>query len=82
MDVACDHPGLSPDGECIECGERCTHVAYQAVEAVRAVYKSAAIGHDGDIPGGGERTLCWVDEATSVDDDGARACCSIVRSHP
>lgn len=53
-----------------------------AVAAVRAVYSEACIGHDGDIPGGGERTLCWVDKATSVDDDGARTCCSIVRRHP
>lgn len=49
-----------------------------AVDAVRSVYKSAAIGHDGDISEGGRRTLCWVDDEIATDDDGSRACCAIV----
>lgn len=53
----------------------------EAIAAVRAVYRSAAIGHDGDIAQGGERTLCWIDDETADDDDGRRACCVISFSH-
>lgn len=54
----------------------------EAIARVHEVYGAAcSIGHDGDIPGGGERTLVWVDEETGRDDDGARACCSITRRH-
>jgi len=54
------------------------HATYEeAIAAVRAVYRSAAIGHDGDIAQGGEQTLCWVDDETATNDDGSRACCSI-----
>ena len=53
----------------------------EAVERVRAVYKSAEIGHDGDISEGGERTLCWSSQEDSIDDDGRRTCCSIVARH-
>ena len=59
-----------------------TYETYEdAQAAVTAVHPDAAIGHDGDIDGGGERTLCWVDEETSRDDDGVRACCSIWAQH-
>lgn len=51
-----------------------------AVEAVHyAVGPCAVVGHDGDIRGGGERTLCWSCERDAIDDDGARAVCSIWR---
>ena len=49
----------------------------EAQEIVLAAYPDAEIGHDGDLEGGGDRTLCWSDEESSVDDDGARAVCSI-----
>ena len=39
------------------------------------------LNHDGDISEGGDRTLCWVDEETSRDDAGFRACCSIWAQH-
>ena len=48
-----------------------------AVDAVLARYPEAEIGHDGDIPDGGDRTLCWPDEESSVDDDGARVIAAI-----
>lgn len=52
-----------------------------ACAAVRAVYRSAAIGHDGDITHGGERTLCWADATTAKNDDGSRAIASIRVGH-
>jgi hypothetical protein len=48
-----------------------------AIEAVRTQYPEAEIGHDGDLEGGGDRTLCWASEEDSIDDDGARAIASI-----
>jgi hypothetical protein len=48
-----------------------------AQDAVLAAHPNAEIGHDGDLSGGGDRTLCWSTEEDSVDDDGARAVCSI-----
>jgi len=53
----------------------------QAIAAVRAFYRNPAIGHDGDIAQGGDRTLVWACEADSEDDDGSRACCVISISH-
>lgn len=51
-----------------------------AVAAVKSVYgDDAEIGHDGDIPDGGQRTLCWQDAATAIDSDGSRACCEIIQ---
>ncbi len=50
----------------------------EACAAVRAIYQSAAIGHDGDISHGGARTLCWTCDEVADGDDGTRACCSIV----
>ena len=53
-----------------------------AATAVRSVYgDDIVIGHDGDISMGGQRTLCWPTEKAAQNDDGARACCSIVASH-
>ena len=49
----------------------------EAVAVLRKEWPAAAIGHDGDIESGGERTLCWATEADSIDDDGARAVASI-----
>lgn len=49
-----------------------------AEAAVRAAYPDAEIGHDGDLRDvAGDRTLCWACEEDSIDDDGARAVCSI-----
>jgi len=48
-----------------------------ALEAILSQYPEAEIGHDGDIPDGGDRTLCWEDEAASLDDDGAHAIANI-----
>lgn len=53
----------------------------EAVAIVLAVHPGASIGHDGDIASGGERTLAWSDEASSTDDDGARAVASIWAQH-
>jgi hypothetical protein len=55
------------------------HDTYEeAVLAVEAEYPDAEIGHDGDLSEGGDRTLCWPDEESSIDDDGARACAVII----
>lgn len=48
----------------------------EAVEIARAG-GAEEIGHDGDLANGGERTLCWASEEDAIDDDGARAICSI-----
>ncbi len=56
---------------------------YETYEAAKVgvleSYPEAEIGHDGDIDGGGNRTLCWASEDESVNDDGAKAVCSIWR---
>ena len=53
-----------------------------AIEVVTTVYGSdAAIGHDGDISEGGERTLCWRSEEEAENDDGSRACAVITQKH-
>jgi hypothetical protein len=49
----------------------------QAIAEVTSTYESAAIGHDGDLTGGGDRTLCWASEDDAENDDGARAVASI-----
>lgn len=48
-----------------------------AQDAVFELYDLAEIGHSGDLSDGGDRTLCWPNEASSVDGDGQRAVCSI-----
>lgn len=59
-------------------GSTTSHDTYRAaVDACKAEWSSAEIGHDGDLTCGGERTLVWADEMSSVDDDGARAVASI-----
>jgi hypothetical protein len=49
-----------------------------AVETVRTRLPAAVIGHSGDIPDGGHRTLFWASEQDAANDDGARAAGSIV----
>ncbi len=49
----------------------------EAKDLVRAQRPDAAIGHDGDLTEGGERTLCWANAEDAEDDDGARAVASI-----
>lgn len=50
----------------------------EAVEYVRDLCGAdVEIGHDGDLEGGGDRTLFWASEEEAVNDDGARALGSI-----
>lgn len=49
----------------------------EACDAIEKEYPDAEIGHDGDLESGGDHTLAWATEAESVDDDGARAVCTI-----
>lgn len=49
----------------------------QAKESVLARWPDAEIGHDGDLDGFGDRTLFWLSEEDSENDDGARALGSI-----
>jgi hypothetical protein len=49
------------------------------VRWIRERYPKAEIGHDGDLGDGGDRTLCWADEADAANDDGAKAIASITR---
>ena len=59
-------------------GREDTAETYEGAQAaVLARYPDAEIGHDGDLDGGGDRTLCWATEEDSVNDDGARAVASI-----
>lgn len=45
----------------------------EAVAALAVTYPDMVAEHDGDLSEGGDRTLVWSDEASSVNDDGARA---------
>jgi hypothetical protein len=61
-----------------------THETYETYEAatdavLAELGADAEIGHDGDLPDGGDRTLCWATLADSEDDDGANAVCEIRR---
>lgn len=60
-------------------GSRPEHFdTYQdALDWVSSRYEE--VGHDGDLSGGGDRTLFWDTEEDSIDDDGARAAGSIYR---
>jgi predicted ATPase len=49
----------------------------EAIERLQAEYPGLEYGHDGDLRDGGDRTLCWADEASSEGDDGANAVASI-----
>lgn len=54
----------------------------EAEECVRKAYgEHVVIGHDGDISEGGESTLCWWNEASSIDDAGERSCAKISKQH-
>jgi len=61
-------------------GRTTEHETYQAaLDACREEWGTEIVAeHDGDLMSGGERTLVWEDESSSVDDDGARAVASIV----
>ena len=48
-----------------------------AIAIIRAEYPDAVTEHDGDLSDAGDRTLCWSDEASSLNDDGANAVASI-----
>ena len=49
-----------------------------AIAIIRAEYGPDAVTeHDGDLSDGGDRTICWADEASSDNDDGANAVASI-----
>lgn len=45
------------------------------------VYRSAEIGHDGDISDGGETTLCWASAEDAENNPGVRAGAKIVKLH-
>ena len=47
---------------------------------IRKEWPEAVIGHDGDLDDGGDRTFCWADDASAVNDDGGNAVASIIRS--
>jgi hypothetical protein len=51
----------------------------EAVTIVEAQWEDAEIGHDGDLNDGGDRTLCWADEESSVNDSGAKSVACIRR---
>ena len=48
-----------------------------AIAAIEARYPDAVTSHDGDLSEGGDRTLVWSDEESSIDDDGQCAIASI-----
>ena len=53
----------------------------QALDAVHDEYGPDAVTeHDGDLTEHGDRTLCWSDESSSVNDDGAHAVAAIHRA--
>lgn len=60
-------------------GRKVAHIETyeEAIAEVKSRYPDAAIGHDGDLTSGGDRTLCWASEEDSIDDDGARAAAEI-----
>ena len=47
---------------------------------IRREWPEAVIGHDGDLDEGGDRTFCWADDDSAVNDDGANAVATITRS--
>lgn len=51
----------------------------EAVAAILAEWPDGAIGHDGDLTEGGDRTLAWASEEDSVNDAGQNAVASIRR---
>jgi len=61
-----------PDVECETYGD--------AIATIESEYGlDAEIGHSGGLDEGGDRTLCWADEESSVNDDGARSVAEILR---
>ncbi len=59
-------------------------IDFRSIEAakafIRKTWPEAVIGHDGDLSDGGDRTFCWRDDASAVNDDGANAVATITRS--
>jgi hypothetical protein len=59
-------------------------IDFASMKAAKAfilkAWPSAVIGHDGDLSDGGDRTFCWRDDASAVNDDGANAIATITRS--
>jgi hypothetical protein len=54
----------------------------EAIDEIEREWSEAEIGHDGDLTendGCGARTLCWADEASSVDDAGSQSVAEITR---
>lgn len=57
-----------------------TYLTYfEALDACRNRWPNVAIGHDGDLSEGGDRTCVWETEADAKNDDGGKAVASIVR---
>lgn len=48
-----------------------------ACALIEARYGEVIIGHPGDIPSGGDRTLAWLTDEDADGDDGRRACAVI-----
>ena len=51
-----------------------------ATAFIRRTWPEAVVGHDGDLSDGGDRTWCWADDASAVNDDGGNAIATITRS--
>ena len=49
----------------------------EALGAILTEHPGAAVGHDGDLLNGGDRTLVWADETAAAGDDGAHAIAAI-----
>ena len=52
-----------------------THADYESAIAAAEEYAGAdgVVGHDGDLSDGGDKTLIWSDEDSSVNDPGIHA---------
>lgn len=48
-----------------------------AIEHLICEFPGCEYGHDGDLTDGGDRTLVWADEESSINDDGGKAVASI-----
>lgn len=53
----------------------------QAAAIIRERYGDAEVGHCGDLPDGGDRTLAWASPEDADDDSGAKAC-AVIRHVP
>jgi hypothetical protein len=50
-----------------------------AINQVREDFPDAVIGHDNDLPGGGDMTFCWENEQDAAGDRIDDACALIYR---